>query len=88
MTGRRQGRRCFLGHSVIDCGVRPYWYQIHTLRTSPLRLGVGEFAPTSSVIDPLQSEDDFITHPNVAAVLDVAKPVAQLDAHSVSSTTK
>ena len=38
--------------------------------------------------DPLQSEDDFITHPDLAAVLNVAKPVAQLDAHSVSSTTK
>ena len=38
--------------------------------------------------NPLQSEDDFITHPNVAAVLNVAKPVAQLDAHPVSSTTK
>ena len=38
--------------------------------------------------DPLQSEDDFITHPDIAAVLNVAKPVAQLDAHPVSSTTK
>ena len=27
-------------------------------------------------------------HPDVAAVLNVAKPVAQLDAHPVSSTTK
>ena len=38
--------------------------------------------------NPLQSEDDFIIHPNFAAVLNVAKPAAQLDAHSVSSTTK
>ena len=38
--------------------------------------------------NPLQSEDDSIIHPNFAAVLNVAKPVAQLDAHSVSSTTK
>ena len=38
--------------------------------------------------DPLQSEDDSIIHPNFAAVLNVAKPAAQLDAHSVSSTTK
>ena len=38
--------------------------------------------------DPLQSEDDFITHPDLAAVLNVAKPVAQLDAHPVSSTTE
>ena len=36
----------------------------------------------------LQSEDDSIIHPNFAAVLNVAKPVAQLDAQSVSSTTK
>ena len=38
--------------------------------------------------NPLQSEDDSIIHPNFAAVLNVAKPAAQLDAHSVSSTTK
>ena len=36
----------------------------------------------------LQSEDDSIIHPNFAAVLNVAKPAAQLDAHSISSTTK
>ena len=41
-----------------------------------------------SGIDPLQSEDDFITHPDLAAVLNVAKPVAQFDAHPVSSTTE
>ena len=38
--------------------------------------------------NPLQSEDDSITHPNFAAVQNVAKPVAQLDAHSVFSTSK
>ena len=38
--------------------------------------------------NPLQSEDDSIIHPNFAAVLNVAKPAAQLDAHSISSTTK
>ena len=38
--------------------------------------------------NPLQSEVNSIIHPNFAAVLNVAKPVAQLDAHSVSSTTK
>ena len=38
--------------------------------------------------NPLQSEDDSIIHPNFAAVLNVAKPGAQLDAHSVSNTTK
>ena len=38
--------------------------------------------------NPLQSEDDSIIHPNFVAVLNVAKPVAQLDAHPVSSTTE
>ena len=46
----------------------------------------------SSGINPLQSEDNSIIHPNFAAVQNVAKPVAkpvaQLDAHSVSSTSK
>ena len=36
----------------------------------------------------LQSEVNSIIHPNFAAVQNVAKPVAQLDAHSVSNTTK
>ena len=38
--------------------------------------------------NPLQSEVNSIIHPNFAAVQNVAKPVAQLDAHSVSNTTK
>ena len=38
--------------------------------------------------NPLQSEVHSIIHPNFAAVQNVAKPVAQLDAHSVSNTTK
>ena len=56
--------------------------------TSPLPLGAGESASMSSGSNPLQSEDNSIIHPNFAAVLNVAKPVAQLDAHSVSSTSK
>ena len=55
---------------------------------SPLPLGAGESASMSSGSNPLQSEDNSIIHPNFAAVLNVAKPVAQLDAHSVSSTSK
>ena len=55
---------------------------------SPLPLGAGESASMSSGSNPLQSEDNCIIHPNFADVLNVAKPVAQLDAHSVSSTTK
>ena len=47
-----------------------------------------EFQLNRSGSNPLQSEDDSIIHPNFAAVQNVAKPVAQLDAHSVSSTTK
>ena len=38
--------------------------------------------------NPLQSEVNSIIHPNFAAVQNVAKPVAQLEAHSVSNTTK
>ena len=56
--------------------------------TSPLPLGAGESASMSSGSNPLQSEDNSIIHPNFAAVQNVAKPVAQLDAHSVSSTSK
>ena len=55
---------------------------------SPLPLGAGESASMSSGSNPLQSEDNSIIHPNFAAVQNVAKPVAQLDAHSVSSTSK
>ena len=54
---------------------------------SPLPLGAGESASMSSGINPLQSEDNSIIHPNFAAVQDVAKLVAQLDAQSVSSTS-
>ena len=56
--------------------------------TSPLPLGAGESASMSSGSNPLQSEDNSIIHPNFAAVQNVAKPFAQLDAHSDSSTFK
>ena len=42
----------------------------------------------SSGSNQLQSEDNSIIHPNFASVPNVAKPVAQLEAHSVSSTSK
>ena len=38
--------------------------------------------------DPLQSEDHSNIHSNFAAVQNIAKPVAQLDADSVSSITE
>ena len=58
--------------------------------TSPLPLGVGESSSMWSGINPPQSgrNPNSIIHPNFAAVQDVAKPVAQLDAQSVSSTSK
>ena len=49
---------------------------------------LAKFSLKRSGNNPLQSEDDSIIHPNFGAVQNVAKPVAQLDAHSVSSTSK
>ena len=56
--------------------------------TSPLPLGAGESASMSSGSNPLQSEDNSIIHPDFGAVQDVAKPVAQLDAQSISSSSE
>ena len=49
-------------------------------------LGVGESGSMSGGINPLQSEDNSIIRPKFVAVQDVAKPVAQLDAQSISSS--
>ena len=77
-------------HRIPDVSYREGHAQIFSLfpLTSPLPLGVAESASMSSGINSLQSEDDSIIHPNFAATQNVAKPVAQLDAHSVSSTSK
>ena len=61
--------------------------EIAELRTGVHWVDLGEIFQTH-ISCKIRSEDTSIIHPNFAAVPNVAKPVAQLDAHSVSSTSK